>query len=127
MPRRSARKRFVPLKKSHNLKLLVRESCKQTLPPHVPDAFNILQCAADLIIQGMDIGSQIEVFCNNSFWEAHIDQVNSDGFSFSYAGTDDETGHVRFCDFLVTWRIPLDNKQTHLTHRNMVLMRDKIQ
>jgi hypothetical protein len=126
MPRRSIRKRFVPLKKSSNLKLLVRESCKQNTLPPTQTAFSMLQCAADLVIQSMDVGSEIEVFSNNRFWEACIDQVDSDGFSFSYAGMDDETGHVRFCDFLVTWRIPFDNTQTHLTHRNMVLMRDEI-
>ena len=123
MPRR---KRFVPLKKSSNLKLLVRESCKQHIIPPALSTFSMLQCAADLIIQSMDVGSEIEVFCNNRFWEAYIDQVGSDGFSFSYAGMDDETGHVHFCDFLVTWRIPFDNTQTHLTHRNMLLMRDII-
>jgi len=110
-------------KRTSSLLMLASLSAKQKRA--APTSAKELHCAANLLILGLREGSKVEVFCHDRFWEASVEAVGGAGFYFTYDGSDDEFGFVYFDDFLFTWRLPMDDNQTHLTADNLAYMRDE--
>ncbi len=77
-------------------------------PCYCDDAAAV-RAAIILAVGSMRVGSHIDVFRDNCFWEAEIVRVFASGFRyrFLHTGRQREYGWVVRRDFLKTWRFPV--------------------
>jgi hypothetical protein len=120
MPKLCNKKPFVPKKRKNALQILAEMATKQRAlyAQHTRE----LRCAAHLLMLSINNGSKVDVYSGGCFWEARVEAIEDDGFFFTYEGSDDEFGFVRFKEFMEHWRMPYDTTQVHLTSLNLELL-----